>query len=77
MGVGRNLSEKKTIFFRQKGFSSHKKVPSGDDDLFVNIAANKLNTKIKIDPETFTLSEPVNTWANWIKQKNRHYTTGK
>jgi glycosyltransferase involved in cell wall biosynthesis len=77
MGVGRNLSYKKTIFFRHKGFSTHNNVPSGDDDLFVNIAANKFNTKINIDPETFTLSEPVNTWAKWIKQKNRHYTTGK
>ena len=77
MGVGRNLSYKKAIFFRHKGFSAHNNVPSGDDDLFINTAANKSNTKINIDSDSFTLSEPVTTWAKWIKQKNRHYTTGK
>ena len=77
MGVGRNLSYKKTIFFRHKGFAAHNNIPSGDDDLFINTAATKTNTKINIDPDTFTLSNPVNTWAQWMKQKNRHYTTSK
>jgi glycosyltransferase involved in cell wall biosynthesis len=77
MGVGRNLSYKKTIFFRHKGFSSHNNIPSGDDDLFINTAATKNNTKINIDADAFTLSEPVNTWAKWKKQKARHYTTSK
>ena len=77
MGVGRNLSYKKTIFFRHKGFAAHNNIPSGDDDLFINTAATKTNTKINIDPDTFTLSNPVNTWEQWMKQKNRHYTTSK
>ncbi len=77
MGVGRNLSYKKTIFFRHKGFAAHNNIPSGDDDLFINTAATNINTKINIDPQTFTLSNPVNTWAQWIRQKNRHYTTSK
>ena len=77
MGVGRNLSYKKTIFFRHKGFAAHNNIPSGDDDLFINTAATKTNTKINIDPDTFTLSNPVNTWAQWMKQKNQHYTTSK
>ena len=77
MGVGRNLSYKKTIFFRHKGFSAHNNIPSGDDDLFINIAATKKNTKINIDAATFTLSEPVVTWSQWVKQKSRHYTTSK
>ena len=77
MGVGRNLSYKKTIFFRHKGFAAHNNIPSGDDDLFINTAATKTNTKINIDPDTFTLSSPVDTWAQWKKQKNRHYTTSK
>ena len=77
MGVGRNLSYKKSLFFKHKGFSAHNNVPSGDDDLFINMAATKHNTKISIDPATFTLSEPVNTWNQWMKQKNRHYTTSR
>ncbi|MCW3089620.1 MAG: glycosyltransferase [Ferruginibacter sp.] len=77
MGVGRNLSYKKTIFFRHKGFSAHKHVASGDDDLFINTAATKDNTKINISAEAFTLSEPPGSWSEWIKQKRRHYSTAK
>lgn len=77
MGVGRNLSYKKTIFFRHKGFSAHNHVLSGDDDLFINMAATKINTKINIDADAFTLSEPAKTWSQYAKQKKRHYSTAK
>ena len=77
MGVGRNLSYKKTVFFRHKGFSAHNRLPGGDDDLFVNAAATKTNTAICIDPESFTISKPATRWAQWMAQKNRHYTTSK
>ncbi len=77
MGVGRNLSYKKTVFFRHKGFSAHNHVASGDDDLFINTAATKNNTKINIAPDSFTLSEPPGSWQQWIKQKRRHYSTAK
>ena len=77
MGVGRNLSYKKSVFFRHKGFSSHNHVASGDDDLFINKAATKLNTAIVIDRDAFTLSEPLKTWREWRRQKMRHLSTGK
>ncbi|MDZ7774386.1 MAG: hypothetical protein U5L09_01610 [Bacteroidales bacterium] len=32
MGTGRNLSYKKSLFYRMKGFVSHYNVASGDDD---------------------------------------------
>jgi hypothetical protein len=77
MGVGRNLSYKKNVFNRNKGFSSINHLPSGDDDLFINQVATKSNTKIVINKEAHTLSEPKKTFSDWIKQKNRHYTTAK
>ena len=77
MGVGRNLSYKKTIFYRHKGFIAHNHVLSGDDDLFINMAATKINTKINIDADAFTLSEPAKTWSQYAKQKKRHYSTAK
>jgi glycosyltransferase involved in cell wall biosynthesis len=77
MGVGRNLSYKKGVFFRNKGFSSINHVLSGDDDLFINQVANKDNISVVIDPEAFTLSEPKTTFEEWVKQKNRHLSTGK
>ncbi len=77
MGVGRNLSYKKNVFLRNKGFSSINQIPSGDDDLFINQVANSTNTAISIDPDTFTLSDSKNTWNEWLSQKYRHYTTSK
>ena len=41
MGVGRNLSYKKELFFRNKGFSAVNHLPGGDDDLFINKVANR------------------------------------
>lgn len=77
MGVGRNLSYRKDLFFKNKGFSSINHIPSGDDDLFVNKAANKHNTAVVIDPDAVTRSIPKTTWSGWLKQKARHYTTAK
>jgi len=77
MGVGRNLSYKKGLFFRNKGFSAINHVPGGDDDLFINKVATKTNTAIMLDPDTFTLSEPKKTFGEWFRQKSRHYTTAK
>ncbi len=44
MGVGRNLSYRRSVFFANKGFGSHNHIISGDDDLFVNSHANRENT---------------------------------
>ncbi len=77
MGVGRNLSYKKTLFFNNKGFSSINHLPGGDDDLFINKVATKNNTRIVIDPEAFTLSEPAKNFGNWFRQKTRHYSTAR
>lgn len=77
MGVGRNLAYKKDVFFRNKGFASINHIPSGDDDLFINKVANSHNTSVVIDPEAFTLSQPKTSWKEWMRQKRRHYTTGK
>ncbi|MBD0331362.1 MAG: glycosyltransferase [Chitinophagaceae bacterium] len=77
MGVGRNLAYKKDLFFRNKGFSSINHIPSGDDDLFINQVATKRNTAVVLDEKAFTLSVPKQTWKDWVRQKNRHYTTGK
>jgi hypothetical protein len=77
MGVGRNLSYKKELFLRNKGFSSINHVPGGDDDLFINKVATASNTRIVIDRESFTSSESKKTFGEWVRQKTRHYTTGK
>ncbi len=77
MGVGRNLSYKKGLFLKNKGFSSLNHVTGGDDDLFINKVANKHNTRVVLDPDAFTLSEPRKNWTEWKIQKNRHFSTAK
>ena len=77
MGVGRNLSYKKAIFYRHKGFSSHNNIAGGDDDLFINMAATKNNVKINLDKDSFTLSKPAESFSQWKNQKFRHYSTSK
>lgn len=77
MGVGRNLAYRKSLFFEKKGFASHYHLLSGDDDLFVNENANKSNTEIEISKESHTRSVPSTSFRQWIKQKKRHFVTGK
>ena len=77
MGVGRNLSYRKSLFFEQKGFASHNKLSSGDDDLFVNQAATSSNTKVEYCDEAQVRADAKETLGAWIKQKKRHLTTGK
>ncbi len=77
MGVGRNLSYKKSLFFQTNGFFDHRQLPSGDDDLFINKVANKQNANIIIDKEAFTFSDPKETWDDWREQKKRHMSTAR
>ena len=77
MGVGRNLAYRRSLFLRNKGFSSINHIPSGDDDLFINKVATGENTAVVLDKEAFTLSAPKQTWRDWMRQKSRHYSTGK
>jgi glycosyltransferase involved in cell wall biosynthesis len=77
MGVGRNMGYVKTLFYRHKGFASHLKVLSGDDDLFVNEAATPANTAVELHPGGMTVSVPPRKLIEWFKQKKRHLSTGK
>ena len=76
MGVGRNLAYEKALFFDNKGFAGHYHLLSGDDDLFVNQNATRLNCAVEFSPESHTLSLPETTFRAWIKQKKRHLSAG-
>lgn len=75
MGVGRNLAYTKDLFFKEKGFSKHYHINSGDDDLFVNQAGTPSNTNVCVDKEAVTYSRPKKTFKQWNIQKTRHLTT--
>lgn len=75
MGVGRNLAYRKSSFLKNKGFGPNLYLQSGDDDLFVNLLADKKNTRVNLAPESFTRSIPAETWKEFRKQKTRHLST--
>ncbi len=75
MGVGRNLSYRRSTFFKNKGFTSHYGISSGDDDLFIQQVANGKNTNIEISQDSFMSSEAKPTFGSWVKQKQRHMST--
>jgi len=77
MGVGRNLAYRRSLFFKENGFQSHLHIPSGDDDLFINHAANYKNTAIAIGENCKTISVTKDSFRDWYYQKKRHLTTGK
>ena len=76
MGVGRNLAYTKELFMGSDRFDSHEHLAGGDDDLFVNRYAQSSQTAFVLDQSTFTYSEPVLFWREWIQQKKRHITAG-
>jgi poly-beta-1,6-N-acetyl-D-glucosamine synthase len=75
MGVGRNLAYKKDLFYKQKGFSKHYHITSGDDDLFINQACTKENTNISVSHNAITYSLAKTSFKDWKRQKQRHLTT--
>jgi biofilm PGA synthesis N-glycosyltransferase PgaC len=77
MGVGRNLLIKKSLWLKNlSALEKNADLISGDDDLMVNAAANKKNTAICLDEESFAYSEPKQTLKALITQKSRHYSAG-
>jgi poly-beta-1,6-N-acetyl-D-glucosamine synthase len=76
MGVGRNLSYRKALFFSNKGFANHNHIMSGDDDLFVNETATVKNTAVELSRDSFTYSSPRSSFKSWLQQKKRHMSTG-
>jgi glycosyltransferase involved in cell wall biosynthesis len=77
MGIGRNMAYKREEFFKVRGFMDHMKIRSGDDDLFINQAANGDNTTICYIPDCFTYSTPKSRFKDWFTQKRRHVSTAK
>lgn len=75
MGVGRNMGYTKSLFFKHKGFAAHQHILSGDDDLFVQQAANNTNVSTVISAQAHTYSLGPENMSTWIKQKTRHLST--
>lgn len=82
-GNGRNLSYRKELFFQHKGYQKTLSLHAGDDDLFINQAANKRNTRVVYSPESITQMQEVDRYKIWREMKvsraatQRYYKGGK
>ncbi|WP_375438038.1 glycosyltransferase, partial [uncultured Hymenobacter sp.] len=78
MGVGRNLAYSQDVFRATRGFASHIRSLSGDDDLLVQDAvAQGQRVAVVADSVAHTLSEPTHNWTGWWRQKRRHLSAGR
>lgn len=75
MGIGKNLSYRKELFYRNQGFISHYTTTVGEDDLFISQVATKKNTEVLIDAENAILTTPTNSLRLWMRQKSSRYST--
>lgn len=67
MGAGQNMAYKKDLFFRQKGFASHLKLKSGEDDLFIASVATRKNTRVEVSADSvmeIQSNDPVFRWRD-------------
>ena len=78
-GSGRNLSYRRSFFFKQGAFIRHYDVADGSDDLFVYQNADKHNTAVCITPDACLNAEPKKSFAQWhddrrhrVATRNRH-----
>lgn len=83
MADSRNFAYKKDTFFKAKGFINHMKHEFGEDDLFMQDAANKTNTTFTISKDSFIESNTPKSFLSWFfdqrkkvflkkKYKNKH-----
>ena len=77
MGIGRNLAYRKSLFYKSKGFISHYKLQSGDDDLFINRVATKNNTCIEIHPDSFLNASFIPSFSLWFGKKKQQINIAK
>ncbi len=77
MAVGRNMACTRTVLEKAIKDPIWHAIPSGDDDLLVQIAGTATNVAVVSNPDAFTYSAAKATIAGWIHQKQRHLSTGK
>ena len=74
-GSGRNLSYRRSFFFKQGAFISHYDVADGSDDLFVYQNADRHNTAICIDSDACLTTEPRKSFRLWHDERRHRVAT--
>lgn len=75
MGIGRNMAYRKSLFFKNKGYSSHLNLQRGDDDLFINEVATPYNTRVEVSPLSIVSVEPFDDRKRWEEERTSYRST--
>lgn len=76
MGVGRNMAFRKNAYTSWTGYPvKTNRIVAGDDDLFINAVAQRSNTEIALNKESFIYTQPKTTWGEWLSQRTRRSRT--
>lgn len=75
MAVGRNWGYQKAGYESVGGFR-HTKVLSGDDDLLLQQLVGKESVAVVVHPESWMWTVAPGSWRHWLRQKQRHLSTG-
>ena len=77
-GTEYNLAYRKSVFFKNKGFSKTLHLKHGDDDLFINDVANRNNTAIELSiGSIIEVPQSQPQAAHKISKLRYGYTAGK
>lgn len=74
-GISDNLAYRKSLFFKNKGFSHSMHLHFGEDDLFINEIANSRNTRVEITPESLIQVQQHNADHEFTVTKLRRLFT--
>lgn len=74
-GSGRNLSYRRSFFFKQGAFISHYDVADGSDDLFVYQNSTRTNTAICIDNNACLTADAKKTFGQWHEDRVHRVAT--
>lgn len=77
MGTGRNLAYRKSLYYKQKGFSSHLNLQRGEDDLFINETANSQNVRVETSPESVMRISVPPYKRIWHEEKISYVATSR
>lgn len=72
---GRNLSYRKSLFLRRKGYYEWLDLKDGEDDLFINSAANEKNTAVEYSSESLTSLAPYPDFKEWTDERIERLAT--
>ena len=76
-GCGRNLAYRKSLYYEQKGFTSHLNLQRGEDDLFINQVANGKNTRVEASPESIVRITAPHYKKDWYEDKLSYHLTSR